>query len=142
MATGEDWPYCLNLVPQYQYDESFLQYLNSLVGRGLGGFLSSLAAHYFGLMKVFVGAALISLFVAAAWFLWIHLIANSLRIQQKKSCCSCQSFCRRKNRATLDPTAVDDVDDFDSPTQFPKGIEMLFSPSLFLSRRHYILLFF
>ena len=97
----------------------------------MGGFLSSLAAHYFGLMKVFVGAALISLFVAAAWFLWFHLIANSLRIQQKKSCCSCQSFSRRKNRATLDATAVDDVDDFDAPTQFPKGIEMFSSLSLF-----------
>uniref|UniRef100_A0A0P5MUZ4 Uncharacterized protein n=1 Tax=Daphnia magna TaxID=35525 RepID=A0A0P5MUZ4_9CRUS len=43
------------------------------LGRALGGLVSSLAAHHFGLVRVFVGAALICLFVAACWFLWIHL---------------------------------------------------------------------
>lgn len=60
--------------------------------------VSSLAAHHFGLVRVFIGAALICLFVAACWFLWIHLKSP------------CQSS-RRKNFSTAD-----------APSQFPKGI--------------------
>ncbi|KAI9552709.1 Major facilitator superfamily domain-containing protein 6-A [Daphnia sinensis] len=62
------------------------------IGRALGGLVSSLAAHHFGLVRVFVGAALICLFVAACWFLWIHLKSP------------CQSR-RRKNFKIVDNTS-------------------------------------
>lgn len=70
-------------------------------GRGLGGLLSSFAVHHFGLIRAFIGAALISLFVGAVWFLWIHLKSP------------CQSS-RRKNLNTADTSS-----------QFPKGISIL-----------------
>ena len=55
-------------------DDDDLYFVMSLhTGRGIGGGLSSLAAHHFGVIRVFVGAALVSLFTAACWFLWIHL---------------------------------------------------------------------
>jgi hypothetical protein len=58
-------------------------------------------------MRAFIGAALISLFVAAVWFLWIHLKSP------------CQQSSRPKNLNTADATS-----------QFPKGISIL--PKLFL----------
>ena len=50
-------------------------------------------------MRSFIGAALISLFVAACWFLWIHL----------KSPCHCG---RRRNFTPA------------NNSQFPKGIHI------------------
>jgi len=48
-------------------------------GRGLGGLFSSMAAHHFGVMSVFVGSALISLFTAAFWLTILHAVVKPQR---------------------------------------------------------------
>lgn len=73
-------------------------FLTVCVGRGLGGLTSAYSAHHFGVTRTFVAAALISLFTAACWFLWIHL----------------KSPCQSKGRKNAATTAAN--------SQFPKGI--------------------
>ena len=88
------------------------------IGRGVGGGVSALAAHHLDVIRVFVGAALITLAAACVWFLWLHLCCcKPLRTScHRCHCCSCRCCGDRdaKNRDSPQQHR-------DAINEFPKG---------------------
>jgi hypothetical protein len=69
-------------MPRFDYvpcDDCLMMAVPVHTGRGLGGLFSSMAAHHFGVMSVFVGSALICLFTAAFWLTILHAVVKPQR---------------------------------------------------------------